>query len=141
METLQHLVLSLLACVLVLVKQCAAANHPHHYYHGNKLGQRQKDIQLTDWVLAAHGSSRKLAKGTGDDWSLTFNLPNYHYPEFVKPFSTEDMAAGVNHRTSDNHIHIPILGNTYHVPDPEFPAGGEKHRWSPPVVWEIDGNT
>ncbi|XP_065186371.1 uncharacterized protein LOC135817173 isoform X1 [Sycon ciliatum] len=139
MEMCLHLVLSVLACVLV--KQCAATHHPRQHNHSSQVGQRQKDIQLTDWVLAAHGSSRKLAKGTGDDWSLTFNLPNYHYPEFVKPFSTEDMAAGVNHRTSDNHIHIPILGNTYHVPDPEFPAGGEKHRWSPPVVWEIDGNT
>ena len=122
---------------LVLVAVCSVNGHiPHNHT------QRLHDIQIDDWVLAAHGSTRMRANGDGKDWMTKFDQENFHYPTFSVPFNEGPvLPAGVAHRTSDNHIHIPILGATSYPGSTEWPAGGANRKWTPPMVWEIDGNT
>ena len=53
------------------------------------------------------------ANGDGKDCMTKFGQENFHHPTFSVPFGEGPvLPAGVAHRTSDDHLHIPILGAT-----------------------------
>eukprot|EP00117_Sycon_ciliatum_P013331 scpid69591/ scgid1997/ len=130
-----------LTLLLLVAVACSARIH-HHEFRNKTSHAAVPDMQMTDWVLAAHGSTRMRANGKGKDWDTKFHQANFHYPTFSVPFNEGPvLPAGVNHRTSDNHIHVPILGATSYPGSTEWPAGGANRKWTPPMIWEIDGNT
>ena len=96
----------------------------------------------TDWFLCAHGSTRSLARPNSDEWTARLPYGDFHIPYWEVPFNEgPNLAGGVNQRASDGHIHLPLLGPDKYNGSPDWPSGGSLKRWSPAMVWEIDGNT
>lgn len=76
------------------------------------------------------------------EWTARTPTSGFHIPYWQVPFGEgPELAGGVNQRVRDGHIHVPLLGDVQYNGNPDEPAGGSLKRWSPALVWEIDGTT
>lgn len=132
--------------LVALLAACGLAECRHH--HGNRKDSLKSTApEVDEWVLLAHGSERTLyqqehSQDRKSEWTSTFSFDNFHIPDWAVPFNEgPTQAGGVQQRTDDGHVHIPLLGDTKYGGYPEMPAGGATKAWAPPVIWEIDGKT